>query len=70
MGLIHKIEEKVLHHGDKKYGQQNMYALIRLKPFSLFTDFDQASSSATTATKPTAGLRPTELRPTSRRLQR
>jgi hypothetical protein len=31
MGLIHKIEEKVLHHGDKKYEQQNMYALILLR---------------------------------------
>lgn len=26
MGLIHKIEDKVLHHGDKKHEQQHMYA--------------------------------------------
>jgi hypothetical protein len=31
MGLIHKIEEKVLHHGDKKHAQQQyMYAIVYL----------------------------------------
>jgi hypothetical protein len=66
MGLIHKIEEKVLHHGDKKYGQQDMYALIRPRLVPVSIDHDQASSSATT----TAWLWPTELQSSSRRLQR
>jgi hypothetical protein len=31
MGLIHKIEEKVLHHGDKKHAQQQyMYTVSYL----------------------------------------
>jgi hypothetical protein len=31
MGLIHKIEEKVLHHGDKKHAQQQyMYTVFYL----------------------------------------
>jgi hypothetical protein len=42
MGLIHKIEEKVLHHGDKKYGQQDMYALIRPRLVPVSIDHDQA----------------------------
>ena len=33
MGLIHKIEEKVLHHGDKKHEQQYMYAFASFQTF-------------------------------------
>lgn len=33
MGLIHKIEEKVLHHGDKQHGQQYMYASVPIQAF-------------------------------------
>jgi hypothetical protein len=34
MGLIHKIEDKVLHHGDKQqHGQQYMYAFVSLETY-------------------------------------
>jgi hypothetical protein len=36
MGLIHKIEEKVLHHGDKKHAQQQQYMYADLYLLILF----------------------------------